>query len=94
MSVNDLLSLRMILSVLIIALILNKNIKQYVFSSVPTNLYSKLFWNCTVFTFSFFLMFYSISALPLVEVALIINTIPLLQAVLGYIVLKEVLTKF
>lgn len=36
-----------------------------------------------------FLLFYSVESLPLVEVSLVINLVPLCTAVLGYFILKD-----
>lgn len=75
-------------------MILHKNVKKVLYDSIPEGKGRLIAINSGMMVGTHFLLFYSVSALPLVEVSLVINLIPLCTAVLGYIILKDRLTWF
>ena len=86
--------MRLIFQALTIIVILNVKAKKVLIDSIPPAMVKFVALNSSMMVGTHFLLFYSVEALPLVEVSLVINLIPLCTAVLGYIILRDRLTYF
>jgi drug/metabolite transporter (DMT)-like permease len=69
--------MRLAIIAIVVAIVLNKNLKAIVVNSIPVTDRRKVLLISCSNTAVFFLIFSSIASLPLVEVALIVNTVPL-----------------
>lgn len=79
-------------SVLYLALI-NVNFKKIMIDSVTPELRFPLAYRTIQGCFTLLLLYHAVKYLPLVQVALIINLMPLFTAIFGYLYLKERLSK-
>jgi drug/metabolite transporter (DMT)-like permease len=88
------LALRLLFQALFVLIVLNKDSVKVLVKNIPRDQVKNIILNAFLMVGTHFLLFYSIRALPLVEVSLVINLIPLCTAVLGYFILKDKLVAF
>lgn len=88
----QILLLRAAISTFLYLLIINVNFKKIMIDPVTPDLRFPLAYRTIQGCFTLLLLYHAVKYLPLVQVALIINLIPLFTAIFGYLYLKERLT--
>ena len=73
---------------------MNRQFYYYAFSSIPKDSYKVVFNRFLIGNFNQLCTFTAIKYFPLVIVSLISNIYPLLVALFGYILYKEVISRF
>lgn len=89
MDVFALLSIKSFFAFLITVLIVGTNLKKMMVDDIEEDQKKYVFIKVCQASFSYFLLYYSIRNLPLVEVSLVNNMVPVLVAVLSFMLLGE-----
>lgn len=84
-------ALRSLVHLFVVLLVVNRRIVYIAWTSVSPRSWKYLLIRASAISFSFTVIAFAVEAVPLVEIALIINTQPLLLAVMGYFIFGDVL---
>jgi drug/metabolite transporter (DMT)-like permease len=88
LSLSELITIRSSFATLIFLVIMNRNIKYYLYSSIPRSQYMTLALRCAQGSFAFMCLYTCIKYFPLVITALVQNISPLLIALFSRILYK------
>lgn len=86
--------MRMVVHLGTCLIMLNKDFKSITYDSVPFSTVPSLAFRSFALVTTFYFMQAALMALPLVEVALVLNTVPFLTAILAYFILGDRLRVF
>ena len=92
LSLSQLIVVRSLFAMLIFAAIMNKDVKRYLFESVPRIHYKSMALRCLQGSFQFMCIYTCIKYFPVVFVSIVNNISPLLIAFLSFILYKVALS--
>ena len=89
LSVFEMLLVRGIIVFVLMLYLMRGRFKELMWTSIPTRMFSPLIIRSFSGLLGFLCINYALKHLPLVLVALIVNTLPLFTSLLGFVILRE-----